>query len=144
MNSEHELQLQKLYKLSRQQLSELVFFDDEVKFLKSLFDKKFLALLKDIHVNRAQMINSELYQLNMVKVNITADVLKHQGNLQSKIKNLLPKSIDFLQLENGRIEDEIKDLNKHFKKIKKEIFLIYKDITGAELAINSNTHPVKN
>lgn len=123
-----ESELQRLYESSKHQSSDLVFFDDEAKFFKSLLNRYFHSNLMATHVNRVQLINSQLMQLKLVKANITSDSLRHQGNLQMKIKNLFSKSLDFLELENNRIEDEIKDLNKSLKNIKKGVFTIYKNL----------------
>lgn len=132
MNSQQDLEFQHLYQLSKQQLSDLVFLDDEMKFIKSLLHKYFLPMMHDYHVNRIQLINSHLSQLNLVKANVAKDLLLHQGQLNSIINGLELQSIDFLKLTNGRIEDEIKDLNRSFRNIKKEVFTIYKDLIHQE------------
>ena len=144
MNLQEDFELQQLYELSKQQSSDLIFFDQEAQFFKNILTKYFLSKLRATNINRVQLLNSQLLQLHMVKANITDDLLAHQGNLQAKIKNLLSKSFDFLKLENNRIDDEIKDLNKCFKHIKKGIFSIYKDLgndefdnTGEQVKSNS-------
>lgn len=132
MSSQQDLELQHLYQLSKQQLSDLVFLDDEMKFIKSLLHKYFLPMMHDYHVNRIQLINSHLSQLHLVKANVTKDLLIHQGKLNSNINGLGSQSVDFLNLANGRVEDEIKDLNRSFRNIKKEVFTIYKDLINQE------------
>ena len=85
-------------------------------------------MMHDYHVNRVQLINSHLSQLSLVKANVSSDLLLHQGQLQSNLKGQSSQSMDFLKLGNERIEEEIKDLNRLFRNIKKEIFTIYKDL----------------
>ncbi len=126
------LELQWLLKLNKHQLSDLIFMDEEVRFLKSLLEKYFSDKPQDSHINRVQLISQQFVQLNMIKENITKDVLTLHGNLNSQIDNLLDKSIESLKFQNDRIEDEIRDLNKCFKNIKKEIFAVYKNIGSEE------------
>jgi len=129
MNTAQDNQLQQLYQQSKNQLSELVFIDDEMKFIRSLMDKFFLPMIHDHHVNRVQLINSCLSQLSLVKANVARDLLTHQGELFSHINGVLSKSIDFLNLVNERMEAEVKDLNKSLRSIKKDLFVVYKELT---------------
>lgn len=141
MNLNQQAELEWLHKLCKKQLSELVFLDTEVKFLKNLLEKHFSFMLKDDLLNKVQLISSHLSQFSMVKENVVKEVLFHQGNLQAKLKSMLDKSVDFLKLENERIEEELRDLNKLLKHIKKEIFNVYNYIPSMEgkkfVSINS-------
>jgi hypothetical protein len=132
MNLTQQAELEWLNKLCKHQLSELVFLDAEVRFLKNLMEKYFSFMLKDDHLNKVQLISSHLSQFSMVKENVVKEVLFHQGNVQAKLKSLLDKSVDFLKLENERIEEELRDLNKLLKHIKKEIFNVYNYLPSME------------
>lgn len=132
MDTKHNLELQQLHQLSKQQLSDLIFLDDEMKFIKSIMFKYFLPMIYDYNVNRIQLINSHLSQLNLVKANVSKELMVYQGQLNANINGLAFQSIDFLKLAGERINDEIKDLNKSFRIIKKDIFTIYKDLTLKE------------
>ena len=137
MNSRQDTELQQLYQQSRHQLSDLVFLDDEMKFIKSLIYKFFLPMIHDYHINRVQLINSHLSQLSLVKANVTRDLLVHQGDLFSHTNGVLSKSVDFLKLVNERLEAEIVDLNKSLKHIKKEIFVVYKELPFHSTVMNT-------
>ena len=134
MNSQQNLEIQLLYQSSKVHLSDLVFLDDEMKFLKSLLYKIFLPMMRSNGITRAQLIDSHLSQLNLVKANVTKDLMIYQGQLNANVNGLEHQSLDFLKLANSRIDDEIKDLNKSFRNIKKEIFNVYKDLTPEEPA----------
>lgn len=115
--------IQKLYHVAKQYVSDITFLDDEIKFLKHIIEKfGHNQLTEDQPVNRVQLINSRFLQLKFIKNNVMKDVLQHQGNITSIINEINVRSFDFLKLENERIENEIKDLNRSFKDIKKEIF----------------------
>lgn len=137
MNSRQDTALQELYQQSRHQLSDLVFLDDEMKFIKSLMYKFFLPMIHDYHINRVQLINSHLSQLSLVKANVTRDLLVHQGDLFSHTNGVLSKSVDYLRLVNERLEAEIVDLNKSLRHIKKEIFVVYKELPFHSAEINT-------
>src|SRR5688500_18222862 len=115
MDTKQNIELQRLYQLSKHQLSDLIFLDDEMKFIKSLMFKYFLPMMHDYHVNRIQLINSHLSQLNLVKANVAKELMVYQGQLNSNINGLAFQSADFLKLSSERINDEIKHLHKSFK-----------------------------
>lgn len=132
MNVIQQEELEWLNISCKQQLSELVFLDTEVKFLKNLLEKHFSFMLKDDHLNKVQLISYQLVQFIMIKENVVKEVLLHQGNLHAKLKNLLDKSMDFLKLENEKVAKEILDLNKLLKHIKKDIFNVYHYLPSME------------
>ena len=123
-------ELEQLHATSTHYLAELTFFDDECRFLKILLNRYFTLQLNSGYLNRVQLIEKQLAQLSMLKGNITEDALKHQGHIIAKIKKLLFHDLQFLGLESKRIHNEIDDLNKSFKHLKKEIFAIFKSADG--------------
>lgn len=125
-------QLEELYDLNRQHLSDLHFFDDESKFIGITLEKHFLPMLTDFNITRAQLIKMRLAELNMVKANVARDINIHQTHIESTIKDESGRSIDFLNLEGDRISDEIKELVKRFRNIKKEVYGIFKAIHPEE------------
>ncbi|MBW4889719.1 hypothetical protein KXQ82_08325 [Mucilaginibacter sp. HMF5004] len=128
----HDEMMANLYTLNKQWTSEVDFLNDEMKFMADLLDRFFINLIKEEHVNRIQLIKMHLGSLGIVRNNIKQDILKHQANIEEKINNLSSKSDAFLQLEDERVDDELKDLNRSFKTLKKEIF----DITSVLLHNN--------
>ena len=129
MEAQQNLELEKLNDLNRHQFSNVVYFDNEVKYLKTLLHKYFMSMISEIHIEKVQQINSKLSQLNMINLIIEKDVRLHQNNLQIEVQN-----IDFLQTENLKVEEEINDLNKCFRSIRREIFIFYRDIATDNLA----------
>jgi len=92
--------------------------------MTDLLDKFFVTLIKDEHVNRIQLIKMQLISIGFVRNNIRQDILRHQVNIEEKINNVSNKSEDFLALEDERMADEVADVQKSFKGIKREIFKI--------------------
>jgi len=114
----------KLYDQNKFWLSEINFLDDEIKFMTDLLDKFFIDLIQDEHVNRIQLIKRQLISLSYVKSNIKQDIVRHQIHIEEKINNKAAKSQVFLEMEDARMADELKDIQKSFKHIKSEIFAV--------------------
>lgn len=134
MESQPELEFQRLCQLSKLQSSDLVFLHDEMRFLKSLLSRFFMPMMEACFINRVQLINRHLSELALLKANLVHNLLLHQEHLQTNSKDILMPKIDFLKLENERIKDQLNDLNRSFNHIKKEIFAIYKDLALQEAA----------
>jgi hypothetical protein len=116
--------LQQIYIATRHWLNDMLFFDDEVRFLKLLLDKYFIFSLNDDNVNRIQLINEHLKRVNIYKQIIRDEMTTHQANLDRTITTNTENRETFLNMEHERLEDEIKDLGRRFKEVKSEIFSI--------------------
>jgi len=127
--------LASLYTLNKKWISDINFLEDEMKFMADLLDKFFTKLVKDEHVNRIQLIQMQLVSLGYVRKNIKKDIQKHQSNIEETINNSLAKSDAFLELEDERMSEELADLYKSFKRLKKEIF----DVTRTLLRQDKET-----
>jgi hypothetical protein len=124
--------LQQIYIDTHHWLDDMLFFDDETRFLKSLFEKYFTVLLHNEHINRIQLINENLTRVCLHKNIVKDEVLTHQANLDTTLTNNVEHREVFLNLEHARLEEEIKDMNRRFKNVKTDIFQI------TELALISN------
>lgn len=124
-----ESDLQHFYQITKCHVSELTFFDEEIKFFKHVLEKFRHDPLHEGHpTNKVQLIFDRFVLLKFIRNNVIKDVLEHQGNIESIIKESNVRSLDFVKMENDRIENEIKDLHKVFKDIKKEVFSIFKGL----------------
>ncbi len=130
--TEHDDVLINLYTLNKQWISEINFLGDEMKFMNDLLEKFFPNFINQEHINRIQLIKMQLDTLNIVRKNIKTDILRHQENIEDVINQSSAKSDAFLQLEDERMDEELRDFNKSFKQLKKEIF----DITRVLLHSN--------
>ena len=130
--------LQSFLKKSKEYHSDLSFLHDEVMFLKRFLKSNYPSTFSDLRISRPHLLNNRLVELKLVMDNVTKDILVHQGNLQSVINNVvLVKSLDFLKMESERIEDEIRDLNHNLKRIKKELFTLYKNVSASNQQMTS-------
>jgi hypothetical protein len=130
--------LQSFLKKSKEYHSDLSFLHDEVMFLKHFLKSNYPSTFSDLRISRPHLLNNRLVELKLVMDNVTKDILVHQGNLQSIINNVvLVKSLDFLKMESERIDDEIRDLNHNLKRIKKELFALYKNVSASNQQMTS-------
>ena len=123
-----------LYSLNKNWISDILFVEDEIKFMREMLERFFEAQIKDIYVNRVQLVKMQLLSLGFVRKHIYQNIVRHQENIEQRISNIANKSDAFLALEDSRLADEMKDLYKAFKKIKKEIF----GMVGATLRLEKS------
>ncbi|WP_448698951.1 hypothetical protein ACFGVR_18775 [Mucilaginibacter sp. AW1-3] len=116
--------LQQIYVATKHWLDDMLFFDDETKFLHILLEKYFAVSLHQEHVNRVQLINDNLKRVCLHKQIIKDEVITHQANLDKTLKNNIENRETFLYLEHDRLEEEIKDMNRRFKNVKNDIFQV--------------------
>ena len=83
-------------------------------------------MLVDPCVNRVQLINMQLDSINFRKYSVKEAIKLHDSHLQATLMNINPKSLDFLSLENDRIESSLNELHVLFKGIKAAIFQLTK------------------
>lgn len=121
-------ELTRLHELSKRHLIELMFFDDEIKFLKFLLEKYFKDDLQSVYLNKIKMIESKLAEISLIRSNINTDALQHQGNLEAQFKGSTQHNSYFYEMESVRISQEIHDLEHQFRKVKSEIFQLSKSI----------------
>ena len=119
--SSDETELQQLHSSANSYLSELDFFEDEIKFLKDLMEEKFLFNINDAQISRVQLLYTHLKQLAYFKKMANEDALLHEANIEAKFMDKYCLSGDFLKLEDKLIEQEVENLLERFKNIKIEI-----------------------
>jgi methyl-accepting chemotaxis protein len=123
-----------LYSLNKNWISDILFMEDEIKLMREMLERFFEAQIKDIYVNRVQLVKMQLISLGFVRKNIYQNIVRHQENIEQRITNIANKSDAFLALEDSRLADEMKDLYKAFKKMKNEVF----GMVGATLRLEKS------
>ena len=103
-------ELQEMFLQNKLWLSDILFYEDEVRFFRNMFDKAFSQALNDHHLNQVQHIDTEINALKKYLSELKNMVLDHRRLLES----LLDKSKETIGLdlinENTRIIEQIKDL----------------------------------
>lgn len=116
--------LQNLYLSSRNWLSYIEFFEDEIKFFKKLSMKYFLSDLTDEKINMVNSITSEIKQLERQKNQVLNDIFCHQSNLKATLEDMMQLSEQYLTLQHNKIQEEVKALQPVLDQIKQELYKV--------------------
>lgn len=114
--------LQTLYLSSRNWLSYIEFFEDEIKFFKKLLMKYFLSDLTDEKVNQINLINGEIKRLERQKNQVLNDIFCHQSNLKATLEDMMQLSEQYLTLQHNKIQEEVKALQPVLDHLKQELY----------------------
>jgi hypothetical protein len=110
--------LQTLYNSNRNNLMDIVNFEEEISMYKEILQTKFNDKIKDENVNRIQLLDMQLNQVKYIKNNTKENILRHNDNLEAN------KSEYFLKLEHERVKDELANLGKRLSSLKDEIYRV--------------------
>lgn len=116
--------LQVLHQVAKEQRSNLTFLDVETGIIKSLVENHCQWFRDGPDMYKFQFMCGQLSQLAMLKLNITRDVMHYHDSLNATIDGSHVKSDDFLMHENERINKELIDLDKSFKRLKKQLLTL--------------------
>jgi len=116
--------IQTLYLSSRNWLSYIDFFEDEVKFLNKLLLKFFTDDLNDENTNNIQAINCSIISLDRKKNMVLNKIFCHQSHLKSTIEELMNLKEDYLTVQHELIQQDVMDLQVTLDAIKIDIYKI--------------------
>ncbi|KAA8481692.1 hypothetical protein BDE36_0599 [Arcticibacter tournemirensis] len=116
--------LQTLYLSSRNWLSYIEFFEDEIKFFKKLLMKYFLSDANDDNVNKIHLINTEIKRLERQKNQVLNDIFCYQSNLKATLEDMMQLSEQYLTVQHNKIQEEVKGLQPVLDQIKQELYII--------------------
>ncbi|WP_374165898.1 hypothetical protein [Arcticibacter sp. MXS-1] len=114
--------IQSLYLSSRNWLSYIEFFEDEIKFLKKLLMKYFISEINDDNVNAIHLINSEIKRLERQKNQVLNDIFCYQSNLKATLEDMMQLSEQYLTVQHNKIQEEVKDLQPILDHIKVRLY----------------------
>jgi len=134
---ELEFELQELYILSKQWIQDISFFEDEVRFFKTLFDK----FPEPVSVDQP---NSACPEFKRKIIELEENIVSLKIRIQDYIKSLEPfindqqKLIDLDLIEKfNEMGTEIKTLFQSIKQTKAELFTYAERLMASE-----RTYPV--
>lgn len=116
--------IQGLYLSSRNWLSYIDFFEDEIKFLNKLMLKFFMVELNDDRINKIQLINCSINSLDRKKNTVLSKIFCHQANLKATIEELMDLSENYLTVQHESIQQDVMALQTNLDEIKADLYLI--------------------
>ncbi len=123
------INIQTLYLSSKNWLSYIEFFEDEIKFFKKLLMKYFLSEQNDEKINQINFINAEIKLLERQKNQILNEIFCHQSNLKATLEDMMQLSEQYLTSQHNKIQEEVKGLQPVLDHIKLDLY----NITGVKL-----------
>ncbi len=117
------INLETLHYHSREWLSEIDFWKDELRFMQNLLQKHFLFFFEKEGVTAVNELTTRLSSTLTEGLNqLEQDVQLHEKRLVALIKSSKKQREDAYRMEHGQLEDRLNQYAKHFKKVKRELF----------------------
>ncbi len=121
-----------LYARTEHWKSDVEFYRDESRFLRTLIDKYFIWLIEDGNILKVQSLSNELTQIIQLKKELYKNITKHLMHLEELIENPFSQNEQKVKNEHLIIEDEFAEFVKKFKLLKREIFAITEHVIEDE------------
>jgi hypothetical protein len=128
-----EAQWQQLYILSEQLYSDLLFYEDDLKFLYHLIDKYYMRFTHNANLDKMREVAKELSNESECCDRLQNKTALHLKHLAALID--APHKYDSHQSRNehDKLETEIASFVNNFRKNKKEIFAITEKVMKKEI-----------
>lgn len=113
-------------------LSDLVFYGDEIKFLKHLVDKYFIWLTQEKYITSVEMLMVKLNEFSKVQQEFLAKSCKHYRHLEELEENPFSHDEQCFREEHSRLEDDIARFTKAFRVMKQEVISLSEEAISEE------------
>ncbi len=123
---------QDLYVLTEHWKSDLLFYQDDLKFLDHLIDKYFIWLSKEENIVKVREIELSLVKITKQCSNLLEKVNKHLSHLAGLIDDPFKYDSHQFRTEHQTLEDDISKFIKDFRKNRKNVFTITEHVIESE------------
>lgn len=131
-DSQLSSELQELYLENKGWLADVLFLEDETRFINKLMNDFFLPAIKQDHLKEMQAIRVKLQALEERRTDLKKLVEKNQQVLETSMSAPdNPTGLGLLD-DSSRIQQEIKALFKADNSIKREIFALVEELMQKE------------
>ncbi len=124
--------LQSAYVVTEHWISDLKYYNDEIRFLRNVMDKYFLALIEKKNIADTRSAASKLSSLEKESGSLERKVSEHLKHLSNLIGNPFPYNAQEYKDEHQRLEDAMTALMKKFRTVKQEVFRVSEYAIGSE------------
>ena len=128
----HEANWQQLYVLTEHWKSDLLFYNDDLKFLHHLIDKYFMWISKKENVDMVQEIEVNLLKVDKQCASLLKRTNMHLHHLAELIDDSFTYDSHQFRTDHEQLEDDLTSFIKTFKKNRKEVFNITEYIIDKE------------
>ncbi|MCK0131603.1 hypothetical protein MWU59_08815 [Flavobacteriaceae bacterium F08102] len=131
----HEANWPSLYVLTEHWKSDLLFFNDDLKFMHHLIDKYFLWLSKKENIDQVQEIEVHLLQVDAQCDTLLKKVQKHLEHLAELIDDPFKYDSHQFREDHVQLENDLAQFVKDYRKNRAEIFAITEHIMDSETLV---------
>ncbi len=128
----HEADWQLLYVLTEHWKSDLLFYNDDLKFLHHLIVKYFIWMSKKENIDMVREIEVELLEMDKRCGTLLDRANEHLHHLAELIDNPFAYDSHKFRTEHEQLEDDLAKFVKHFRKNRKEVFTITEHVIDGE------------
>lgn len=114
--------LQSLYLSSKNWLSYIDFFEDEIKFFRKLIEKQYSKEAENHE--QILIINREIKKLESQKNLILNNIFCYQSNLRATMEEMMQLNETYLIAQHQRIQEEVKFLQPAMDLIKNRLYVL--------------------
>lgn len=123
-------EIKTLYVVAEYWQSDLKFFDNELRFLRSLIDKYYPQFVDNKNINKTSEIAARLTQIDKNREELGQKVNGHLKQMTNSVKFQSGKS-DYRET-HGKLETATAEFLKKFREVKKQVFELTENIMESE------------
>ena len=124
--------VEEIYNVTKQWLSDINFYNDEVEFFKKLLEKYFPILIKKENIAKVYEINKELLEFETQKHGVRVHLLSLNEKAELVIKDLISEVEIDAKNNYFELTREIAELRESFREVKRSIFGLTEHIMEEE------------
>jgi hypothetical protein len=118
--------------LAERWMSDLIFFNDEIRFLRRLIDRFFIWQVKEENIETTRVLASNLARMEKRKFTIEQKVRVHFFHLRSAFQNPFNHNGQAYMEEHAELEDEMAEFVKEFRTMKQNVFKVTEYVLESE------------
>ena len=115
---------QTLFAVTEHWMSDLKFFNDELRFFRSLVDKYFLTLIEKRRIGSTRHATQDLARLENQRLTLEQKVSEHLRHLTNLIESPFSHDAHECKVGHEALENSIAEFVKDFRLLKQEIFKV--------------------
>ena len=123
---------QELYMLTKHWKSDIQFYKDDITFLKKLINKYIIWVTKKENIDKVIKMENSLRALSKKCNSLIKNIDKHLVHLSNLINDPFKYDSQRFKVEHPKLENDISEFIKKFRKDKKETFAITEYIVDDE------------
>ncbi len=123
-NTGSAMNLQSLYLSSKNWLSYIDFFEDELKFFKKIIQRQHAQDYTEQMQASVVTIEKEIKKLESLKNLVLNNIFCYQSNLRATMEGMMQLSEEYLMGQHQKIQDEVKQLQPAIDTLKNKLYIL--------------------